>query len=280
MQIQWYPGHMEKARRAMQEKLKDVDLIIELVDARLPYSSRNPLLSSMMSGKASIIILTKKDRADQKESERWLQYFTRETEALLLDVLKDDVRGKVLPLIKKMLKAKIERALRRGIRNKTLRVMVVGIPNVGKSTFINRLTGRSSLQAENRPGVTRSLTQIRLAEGIELVDTPGVLWPKFEDEEIGLRLALVGSINDRIMDVETLALKGIEYLLQEYPGLLTTIYGISETIPRDILQQIGMRRGWLSTGHQIDMCKSAELFLNELRNNQLFMVSYEKAPRE
>ena len=275
-QLQWYPGHMEKARRQMEEKLKDVDLVIELRDARLPLSSANPLLEKMISGKLRLIVLTKKDRSDSRKTAAWLSYFGEEN-MIAVDTLHDDVKQKVLPAVRKLLEPKRQKALKRGIRNKILRIMVAGIPNVGKSTFINRLSGRSSLKAENRPGVTRTLSTIKLEDGLELVDTPGVLWPKFSDPECALKLALVGSLNDQILDRIELAEKGISFLQKEYPGLLQEIYGLEDE-EGDLLEKIGYARSLLKSGGEADRLRTADTFLNELRNDKRYQVTYDTCP--
>lgn len=280
MNLQWYPGHMEKARRLMNERLKDVDLVIELVDARIPLSSRNPLLNHLSQNKAKLLLLTKKDKADAMVSMGWLKYFAEKgEEALLVNVLKDNMPDIVLPKIKEILQPKILRAQRRGIINKTLRIMVVGIPNVGKSTFINRLS-KSNLRVENRPGVTRDISLISLGNGLELLDTPGVLWPKFENEDIAKRIALIGSINREIVDNFNLALFAINYLNQAYPSFLSTFYNVKADNDLAYLRAIGSTKQLLKEKQEIDLEKTAEFLLQDLRNNKKICLSYEKPIKE
>ncbi len=274
--INWYPGHMEKARREMQETLKSVDLIIELRDARLPLSSRNPLLHEMANNKPILLILTKKDRADEKETNKWLEKLNQENPTITLNVTTDSVKKIVIPKIEEMLKEKRERALRRGIRNKILRVMVVGIPNVGKSTFINRLSMKSSLKAENRPGVTRSLSLIRLSEGISILDTPGVLWPKFSDPTTGEKLAIIGSISDNAIDKEDLCKAALSYLIKEYPEMLMKNYGITSKDEEEAFNQAGLYRHWIKEEGLVDNKRCADLLLNEFRNDESLCISWEK----
>lgn len=279
MDINWYPGHMEKARREMNEAVNNVDLVIELRDARAPLATSNPMLAEMIKDKPLLLVLTKKDKADPAENAKWLSYFAEKQKTLLFDLNRDPFKKELLAAIEELLKDKRERALRRGIRNKTFRVLVVGIPNVGKSTFINKLSGKKSLKTENRPGVTKSLAQIRLAEGLALLDTPGVLWPKFSDPQTGVILALIGSINPQIVDAKELARQGVYYLLKEYPGRLHEYYGCEEGSSISTLESIGRAKNWLQKGGEVDALKTAEQVLYDLREGQL-NISWEKSGAE
>ena len=221
MNVQWYPGHMTKAKRQMQEDLKLIDLIIELVDARVPLSSRNPDIDQLGQNKSRLILLNKADLADERQNETWKEYFQSKG----FHVVKVDSRNgagmkTIQNVIQEACKEKIERDRRRGIKNRPIRAMVAGIPNVGKSTFINTFAGKACAKTGNRPGVTKGKQWIRLNKNVELLDTPGILWPKFEDQEVGIRLAFVGSIKDDILNMEELALKLIDYLKERYTGLL------------------------------------------------------------
>ena len=229
MNIQWYPGHMTKAKRAMKEDIKLIDLVIELVDARVPFSSRNPDIDELAAGKARMVLLNKADLADPGENARWAALF----EAQKIHVVTVDARNKgslkqVQSVVQEACKEKLERDRRRGILNRPIRTMVVGIPNVGKSTFINSFAGKACAKTGNKPGVTKGNQWIRLNKTLELLDTPGILWPRFEDQKVGLNLALIGSINDQILNKDELACQLIGFLKQQYPGLLAERYGVEE----------------------------------------------------
>ena len=229
MNVQWYPGHMTKAKRQMQEDIKLIDLIIELVDARVPLSSRNPDIDELGKNKSRLILLNKADLADERQNEAWKAYFQSKG----FYVVKVDSRNgsgmkTIHNVIQEACKEKIERDRRRGIKNRPIRAMVVGIPNVGKSTFINTFAGRACAKTGNKPGVTKGKQWIRLNKGVELLDTPGILWPKFEDQQVGIRLACVGSIKDDILNMEELALWLIDYLRSSYEGILAERYQITE----------------------------------------------------
>ena len=228
MNIQWYPGHMTKARRMMQENIKLIDLIIELVDARAPLSSRNPDIDELGKGKARLILLNKADLASDRANDAWAAYF-REKGCF---VVKLDSRSKngmkeVQTVIQDACKEKTERDRKRGILNRPVRAMVVGIPNVGKSTFINSFAGRACAKTGNKPGVTKGAQWIRLNKQVELLDTPGILWPKFDDQKVGLRLAMLGSVNDEILNLEELAAELGAFLLERFPETLTARYGMT-----------------------------------------------------
>ncbi len=270
--INWYPGHMAKANRQMEEQLKLVDIVIELRDARMPLASGNPLLNSLAKDKKHLIILNKADKADKEENKKWLNYFER---ALLIDSLNEKNTNRIINEVKNILKEKLEKAKARGIRKKVLRAMVVGIPNVGKSTFINNVVNRKIAKAENRPGVTKNLQWIRINEDVELLDTPGVLWPKIEDQRQALILALLGSINDEILDKEALANFGIDYIKDNYPMLLNKRYDIDES-KSDLIKEIGLSKKCLTNDGNIDLDKTYKMILKDIRGASIGNITFEK----
>ena len=227
---QWYPGHMTKARRAMQEDIKLVDLVIELIDARIPDSSRNPDIDSLAGGKSRIVLLNKADLADERVNKLWLEHFKEKgIYALALDSRNKSMAKRIDPVVKAACAEKIERNKRRGILNRPMRAMVVGIPNVGKSTFINSFSGRAVSKTGNKPGVTKGKQWVKLSNTLELLDTPGILWPKFEDEKVGRNLAYIGSMNDEILQKYELSRKLAEFLIKEYPGILEERYPVADS---------------------------------------------------
>ena len=278
MNIQWYPGHMTKAKRAMKEDVKLVDLVIELVDARAPLASRNPDIDSLAAGKGRVILLNKADLASEKANAAWITYF----ESQGFQVMKIDARAKATlkqlnALIQEACKEKIERDRRRGILNRPVRAMVVGIPNVGKSTFINSFAGKAAAKTGNKPGVTKGNQWIRLNKQVELLDTPGILWPKFEDQRVGLLLAFLGSINDEILEKDELASELADYLRNITPGLLKERYGIEEDgkKPYELLDEIAAARACLTKGGVNDLTKAARLLLDEFRGGKLGRMTLE-----
>ena len=282
MNVQWYPGHMTKAKRQMQEDLKLIDLIIELVDARVPLSSRNPDIDQLGQNKSRLILLNKADLADERQNEAWKVYFQSKG----FHVVKVDSRNgagmkTIQNVIQEACKEKIERDRRRGIKNRPIRAMVAGIPNVGKSTFINTFAGKACAKTGNRPGVTKGKQWIRLNKNVELLDTPGILWPKFEDQEVGIRLAFVGSIKDDILNMEELALKLIDYLKERYTGLLEKRYGISvEGNAVEILGEIAKARGCLKKGEELDYTKASGLLFDDFRSGKIGRITLEWAEQE
>lgn len=276
--IQWFPGHMQKARRQMEEQLKLVDIVIELRDARIPFSSGNPILSELANNKPKLIILNKADMADEKKTNEWKEYFNNQgIRCLVIDSINEKITGKVVNEVKDILKDKLEKAKARGIRKKVLRAMVCGIPNVGKSTFINNVVKKKVAKAENRPGVTRNLQWIRINEDVELLDTPGVLWPKFEGEE-GKLLALLGSINDDILDKEELVNFGLNYIKNEYSGLLNKRYGIDESVD-DLYSEIAFKKLWLKNENEVNKDTTSSLLLKDIRNNNIGRITFENASK-
>ena len=282
MNIQWYPGHMTKAKRQMQEDLKLIDLIIELVDARVPLSSRNPDIDQLGQNKSRLILLNKADLADERQNEAWKEYFQSKG----FYVVKVDSRNgagmkTIQNVIQEACKEKIERERRRGFKNRPIRAMVVGIPNVGKSTFINSYAGKACAKTGNKPGVTKGKQWIRLNKTLELLDTPGILWPKFEDQEVGKRLAFIGSIKDEILNLEELSLELLDYIRTNYPGLLNTRYGIEEEgTPVSLLEAVADKRRCLIRGQEIDYAKAAGIVMEEFRNGKIGRITLEFPPVE
>ena len=279
MNYQWYPGHMTKAKRQMQVDLKLIDLIIELVDARVPVSSRNPDIDAMGRNKARLILLNKADLADERCNQKWMDYF-KEKGFYAVKVNSRSGAGLkgIQSVVQEACREKIERDRKRGIMNRPVRAMVVGIPNVGKSTFINSYAGKACTKTGNRPGVTKGKQWIRLNKNLELLDTPGILWPKFEDQQVGLHLAMIGSINDEILNIEELALEVIRFLVREYPGVLAERYQIEEQEePLRILEQIAENRKCMQKGGALDYAKASGILMDEFRNGKLGRITLESA---
>ncbi len=282
MNIQWYPGHMTKAKRNMQEDMRLVDLVIELLDARVPSGSRNPDIDRLAAGKARLVLLNKSDLADPQRSQMWKAWFEkRGCHTVLLDSRASGAMKEVRRVIEEACAQKRERDRRRGILNRPVRAMVVGIPNVGKSTFINTFAGRAAARTGDKPGVTRGNQWIRLGKGVELLDTPGILWPKFEDQEVGCRLAVAGAISDTIVDPAELALWLISFLQREYPQLLCARYGLEgvEGEAVAILDKIAAVRGCIGKGGEPDYGRTARLILEDFRDGRLGRITLE-APEE
>lgn len=277
MHFQWYPGHMTKAKRQMQEDIRLIDLIIELVDARIPLSSRNPDIDELGKNKARLIILNKADLADSRQNDAWAAYFREKGFAVvMIDARKKNGMKQIQNTILEACHEKIERDRRRGIKNRPIRAMVVGIPNVGKSTFINTFAGRACAKTGNKPGVTKGKQWIRLNRNVELLDTPGILWPKFEDQEVGLRLALIGAIKDEILNIDELSLKLIQVISEYYPGVLQERYSIDETMePAEILGQIALNRKCIRKGEEPDYSKAAALVIDEFRSGRIGNITLE-----
>lgn len=277
MQFQWYPGHMTKAKRQMQEDIKLIDLVIELVDARIPVSSRNPDIDELGKNKARLILLNKSDLADEKASRAWMEFFEEKGYfAVKVDARNKGCMKAISQVIEEASREKRERDRKRGIQNRPVRAMVVGIPNVGKSTFINTFAGKACTKTGNKPGVTKGKQWIRLNKGVELLDTPGILWPKFEDQEVGLRLALIGAIKDEILNIEELSLELIAFLKEHYPGVLQERYGVDEqNQPVDILLETAKNRNCIKRGNEPDYDKASSLVMDEFRNGRLGKITLE-----
>lgn len=282
MHFQWYPGHMTKAKRAMQEDIRLIDVVIELVDARIPLSSKNPDINSLANNKSRILLLNKSDMADPSVIKGWIRYFEQQGYlAMSVNAKKRNELKQVNALIQEACKAKIERDRKRGILNRPVRAMIVGIPNVGKSTFINSFAGKACAKTGNKPGVTKGKQWIRLNKQVELLDTPGILWPKFEDQSVGQHLAFIGSIKDELIQSVDLALDLIEFLVCEYPGTLTDHYAVLEkSSSSDILLAIAKQRGCIKSGNEPDYDKAAFLLLDDFRNARLGRINVEKPPHE
>lgn len=277
MNYQWYPGHMTKAKRMMQENIKLIDLVMELIDARVPLSSRNPDIDELGKNKSRIILLNKADLADPKYNAKWAAYFTEKGYHVLEINSKSGAGIKAIyGLVQEACKEKIERDKKRGIIGRPVRAMVVGIPNVGKSTFINSFAGKACTKTGNKPGVTKGKQWIRMNKSLELLDTPGILWPKFEDQEIGLKLAFIGSINDDILHTDELAFELIRFMIQYYPGKLSERYGSNETgDPVDILKAVCISRHCYLKGEEPDYMRAATMVIDDFRSGRLGRITLE-----
>lgn len=278
MQFQWYPGHMTKARRAMQEDIKLIDVIIELVDSRVPYSSKNPDIDQLANGKSRILLMNKYDLADPAVTEEWISYYKNKGYYV---ATVNSKKGKgvkaVQGVIQEACHEKIERDRKRGILNRPIRAMIVGIPNVGKSTFINSFAGKACTKTGNKPGVTKGKQWIRLNKNVELLDTPGILWPKFEDQAVGLRLAYIGSIKDELYNIYELSVLLLKYLTEQYPDVVSRFYEI-ENVKHDMnqLEEIAKRRGCLKSGGEYDLDKAGKCLVDDFRAGRLGKISLER----
>ena len=280
MNIQWYPGHMTKAKRVMQEDIKLVDLIIELLDARVPLSSRNPDIDQLGKNKARLVLLNKADLANEHHNEQWAEWFRAQHCHVVKVNSKSGAGLKLINgVVREACKEKIERDRRKGILNRPVRAMVVGIPNVGKSTFINSFAGKACAKTGNKPGVTKGNQWIRLNKSLELLDTPGILWPRFEDQRVGLRLAFIGSINDQILDREELAVSLLKFLLQHYGDVLGERYEIHTEDPLEALAQIAKIRSCLARGNELDLNKAAQILIDDFRSGKLGRITLEFPPK-
>ena len=277
MHFQWYPGHMTKAKRMMQENMKLIDLVIELVDARIPLSSRNPDIDELGKNKARLVLLNKSDLAEEKWNDAWAEYFkSRGFSVVQVNSRKGGGIKSIQSVIRTACSEKIERDRKRGILNRPVRAMVVGIPNVGKSTFINALAGKACAKTGNKPGVTKGKQWIRLNKQVELLDTPGILWPKFEDQEVGRRLAFIGSIKDEILNTEELAAELIRFLGQYYPEVIPDKYSVDmEEDPYTVIRGIAKSRNCILRGNGLDTEKAAFMFLDDFRNGRLGRLTLE-----
>lgn len=278
--VQWFPGHMAKTRRLIKESLPMVDAVTELLDARVPVSSRNPELDEMTGKKPRIVLLNKCDMADEKATQQWINYFNNKgMAALAVDCRSGKGLQNYRPLVRKVLADKIKANEEKGMGGKPLRMMVVGIPNTGKSSFINRMAGSNKAKVADKPGVTRSNQWFNIGNGIELLDTPGVLWPKFDDPVVGDRLSFIGSVKDEVVDVETMAVRLIEVLAKDYTQLLLERYKLNSVEgfePYEILELIGRKRGMLISGGEIDTERAANTLLDEYRGGKLGKITLER----
>ncbi len=280
--VQWFPGHMAKTRRQIKESLPLVDAVTEIVDARVPLSSRNPEISDIVSGKPRIVVLNKCDIADENATKKWINYFKNQgVRAIAADCKSGKGLNLYRPLIKEVLAEKIKSYEEKSMQGRALRVMIVGIPNTGKSSFINRMAGKKRAEVADRPGVTRHNQWFVIGEGIELLDTPGVLWPKFEDPAVGDKLAFIGSVKDDILDCESLAVRFLEVMKRDYPERLTERYKITDfdnSEPYEILEMIGRKRGMLISGGEINTERAAITLLDEYRAGKLGKITLDSIP--
>jgi ribosome biogenesis GTPase A len=284
MTIQWFPGHMTKARRQIEEKIKLIDVVIELLDARILLSSRNPMIDEILKGKPRLVVLNKADLADPAATGRWVDYFADfGLPALPIDAASGFGIKEIIPKCQHLWKDKYEAMVRKGINPRAIRALIVGIPNVGKSTLINRLAGKNIAATGDKPGVTKGQQWIRVGKEMELLDTPGILWPKFEDEAVGLRLAATGAIKEELLHSEDIAFFAVKYLIRHYPGSLRERYELVE-LPDDtednmqiveVMEQIGRKRGCLQSGGRVDLEKASGVILRDLRSGKLGRISLE-----
>ncbi|WP_428908679.1 ribosome biogenesis GTPase YlqF [Niallia sp. Krafla_26] len=280
MTIQWFPGHMAKARRQVTEKLKLIDIIFELVDARIPLSSRNPMIDEIIQHKPRIILLNKADMADKQITKEWIEYFQEKgLKALAINSKTGSGMREIVSAAQEILTEKFDRMKAKGVKPRAIRAMIVGIPNVGKSTLINRLAKKNIAKTGNTPGVTKAQQWIKVGKELELLDTPGILWPKFEDQEVGLKLALTGAIKDAILNLEDVAIYGLKFLEQNYPDRLKEHYNVEAGKSQEIVEifdAIGKKKGCFIGNSGVDYDKVTDLIIRELRNEKLGPISLER----
>lgn len=281
-QFQWYPGHMAKASRELKEILPLVDIVLELRDARIPESSKNPQIDELIQSKYRLILLNKASLADKLETKKWIKSLTKDnTFALDIDSIDGYNMNKIIPTVKTILKDKLDKLAEKGLVNKTLRAAVVGIPNVGKSTFINKLTGKMVTITGDKPGVTKHLNWFKASEDFQILDTPGILWPKFESEEVGIKLVLCQGIKDEIVDTYKVAVYSLLYMAQNYPDQLKDRYKLDDLDTTDggihLIEAIALKRGFIQKGARIDYERTITSVLNEVRSCKLGMMSFEKS---
>lgn len=289
--ISWFPGHMAKTRKQIVEDLKLVDIVVEILDARIPISSQNPDIKQITQNKKKIIVLNKYDLADEKENQKWVEYFNKKDQkAILVDALSGKGINETIRLIQKEMEEDLKKIADKGRIGRKIRVMIVGIPNVGKSSFINRIAKKTSAEVGNKPGVTKQKQWIRINDKIELLDTPGVLWPKFESEEVGMHLAITGTIKDDILELTEIAYSLTEFLLENYGENLIQRYSLNEKQIEEILNQdqpeneniyeimqlIGKKRGAVASGGRIDDDKTSKIILDDFRSGKLGKITIEK----
>ncbi|MCY9164881.1 ribosome biogenesis GTPase YlqF [Bacillus atrophaeus] len=279
MTIQWFPGHMAKARREVTEKLKLIDIVYELVDARIPMSSRNPMIEEILKNKPRIMLLNKADKADAAVTKQWKEHFEKQgIPSLSIDSVNGQGLNQIVPSSKELLQEKIDKRKAKGVKPRAIRALIIGIPNVGKSTLINRLAKKNIAKTGDRPGITTSQQWVKVGKELELLDTPGILWPKFEDELVGLRLAITGAIKDSIINLQDVAVFGLRFLEEHYPDRLKERYGLEE-IPEDIAElfdAIGEKRGCLMSGGLINYDKTTEVIIRDIRTEKFGRMSFEQ----
>jgi len=287
MTIQWFPGHMTRARRQIQEKLKQIDAVIELLDARVPHSSRNPMIDEILRGKPRLVLLNKADLADQRATDRWIAAFREDgLDSLAVDAAGGQGIKEISARVKKLVAPQWERMAARGVvKPRAVRVLIVGIPNVGKSTLINRLAGRSVAATGDRPGVTKGQQWIKVGGEMELLDTPGILWPKFDDQTVGMRLAVIGSIREEILNLEEIAFFAVKTLAGKYWDAFVERFGLEGGPPEDpddprqivdVLERIGRKRGCLVSGGRVDLEKASGVLLRDLRSGKFGRITLEE----
>lgn len=278
MTIQWFPGHMAKARREVEDKIKLVDLVIELVDARAPQSSQNPMLRKIIAKKPKLMILMKRDLADEKETKKWVEYFEKQNQYVIaINANEQSHINDVIQTAKQIGKEALQKDRERGIQTRPVRAMILGIPNVGKSTLINRLANKRIAKVGDRPGITRHQLWIKIEKDFELLDTPGILWPKFKDEQVGLKLAAIGTIKDKVLHLQDVTAHMITYLQHHYSDSLTKRYGIEqdETDMWEIFEKIGRQHGALESGGKVNFDQVANIVLRDLRSGRLGRITLE-----
>ncbi len=275
--VQWFPGHMAKTRRLIKESLSQVDAVTEILDARMPESSRNPELHELIGNKPLIVLLNKCDVADEKATKRWLDFYKEKSvAALAVDCKSGNGLNKYIPLMREVLKDKIAANEAKGMAGKPLRIMVVGIPNTGKSSFINKMAGRNRAKVADKAGVTRHNQWFAIGGGIELLDTPGVLWPKFDDPKVGDKLAFIGSVKDDVFDSETLAVRLLDVLKSDYADRLSQRYKIADfndLQAYELLEAIGRKRGMIIKGGEVDTLRASVMLLDEYRGGKLGRIT-------
>lgn len=278
--INWFPGHMAKAQRMIKEHLKLVDVVIELLDARIPYSSANPSIKDIIADKPRIIALNKADLADPKLTEQWIAKFRNQNiQVVAIDSMSGKGTKTLVSKVEQLAKDKVNKLVNKGVNARAARAMILGIPNVGKSSLINRLLGTATVKTADKPGVTRGKQWIKISKNLELLDTPGVLWPKFQDIEVGLKLAFTGAINDEVYDMEKVMNAFLKIMRAEYPERLIERYNLKEELPQDsieILEMIGAKRGCLRSGGIVDHEKARRIVLNEFRSSKLGLITLDK----
>ena len=279
--INWFPGHMAKTERELKENLKKVDLVAEVIDARIPISSQNPDISSIIDSKPRIILINKSDLADKNQNEKWLNYFeSKGIHSLLFSIKNSGDVANFKKKVNEVMKEKLERWKSKGILNQSIRIMIVGIPNVGKSSIINRLAKNSKAKVENRPGVTKRINWFSVGNNIEILDTPGVLWPKFENDEMAYNLAFTGAIKDQILDTENLAFEFIKKVKTNYIDILCAKFGLDENLAKNydalgLINYIGKRRGMIKSGGEVDFLRTSNMILEEYRSGKLGNLTLE-----